>query len=165
MNCDLWSRDMNSTLGSVVPLAKFLFNSLNCLLQRDVLWKRRNPTSCLVLTGGQPVVTVCVFTTDIRLSCFCFAQTLDCRKNIVLNNSSSNAGEQNGVLFFYCQDCVYRFFWNSPNRTISFDKLLSEQSNDGGRLDPDTGLFTAVKIFKTKQKKTTNSPQNTEIDK
>merc|ERR1712223_1794123 len=39
--------------------------------------------------------------------------------------------------------CAYRFFWNSPNRTISFDKLLSERSYDGGRLDPDTGLFTA----------------------
>ena len=119
-----------------------------------------------MLTGGQPVATVCVldfvFTTDIRLSCFCFAQTLDIKKNIVLNKSSSNAEQKNGVLFFCCQDCVYRFFWNSPNRTISFDKLLSEQSNDGGRLDPDTGLFTAVNIFKTKYRK---RQQNTEIEK
>ena len=38
--------------------------------------------------------------TDIRLSCFCFAQTLDCRKNIVLNNSPSNAQQKIEVLFF-----------------------------------------------------------------
>ena len=99
-----------STLGSDVPMAMFLFNSLSCLLQRDVLWKRRNPTSCLVLTGGQPVVTVCVFTTDIRHSCFCFAQTLNCRKNIVLNNSSSNAEQKNWSAVFFAAMIVFTGF-------------------------------------------------------
>ena len=105
-----------STLGSDVPLAMFLFNSLSCLLQRDVLWKRRNPSSCLVLTGGQSVVAVCVlfYTTDIRLSFFCFAQTLDCRKNIVLNNSSSNAEQKNWSAVFLTAKIVFTGFSGTP---------------------------------------------------
>ena len=67
-----------------------------------------------MLTGGQPVVTVCVlvfvFTTDIRLSFFCFAQTLDCRKNIVLINSSSNAEQKNWSTVFFAAMIVFTGF-------------------------------------------------------
>ena len=67
-----------------------------------------------MLTGGQPVATVCVldfvFTTYIRLSCFCFAQTLDCKKNIVLNNSSSNAEQKNWSVVFFAAKIVFTGF-------------------------------------------------------
>ena len=71
-----------------------------------------------MLTGGQLVVNVCVsvlvFTKDISLSFFCFAQTLDCRKIIVLNNSSSNADKKIWSVVFFAAMIVFTGFSGTP---------------------------------------------------